>query len=352
MHALAVALLALAAPPEHTPVFTSGADGYHTYRIPALVATPKGKLLAFAEARKKGQGDAGNIDLVLKRSTDGGKTWSPQEVLWDDEDNTCGNPCPIVDRDTGVIWLLLTHNLGAEHEGVISSGKAQRGRTVWVTHSTDDGATWAKPIEITADTKKEGWTWYATGPGAGIQTRAGRLIAPCDHKTPNGDGYSHVIYSDDHGKSWKTGGVTGPGGNECRIVELADGKLLLNMRNHKPSKEKTRGIAESTDGGLTWSQMTHDKTLIEPICQGTLIPVGKQFLFINPAGAKRENLTARLSDDCRTWSHSKVIFAGPSAYSDAAVLPNGQVACLFERGEKHPYETISLAVFSLDWVRE
>jgi sialidase-1 len=352
MPTIFLTLLALAAPPETTAVFTAGADGYHTYRIPALIATPKSTLFAFAEARKAGRGDAGNIDLVLKRSTDGGKTWSPQEVLWDDGENTCGNPCPIIDRDTGTIWLLLTHNVGSDQENAITSGKSKTGRTVWVTHSTDDGASWAKPTEITATTKKPEWTWYATGPGAGIQTKSGRLVAPCDHKTKDDIGYSHVIFSDDHGKSWKTGGVAGPGGNECRVVELSDGKLLLNMRNYKPSTSKTRGIAESSDGGLTWSAFKHDDKLIEPICQATLIPIGKEFLFLNPASSKRENLTARLStDDCRTWPHEKVVFAGPAAYSDAAVLTDGKIVCLFECGEKQPYETISAATISVEWLK-
>src|SRR5262245_35179900 len=149
--------------PRQTPLFVSGKEGYHTFRIPSLVLTPKGTLLAFCEGRKKGTGDAGDIDLVLKRSTDGGATWKPPQVVWDDGPNTVGNPCPVVDAATGTVWLLLTHNLGKDTERAIRAGTSKGTRTVWVTKSTDDGATWSKPAEITKDVKDPKWTWYATG---------------------------------------------------------------------------------------------------------------------------------------------------------------------------------------------
>src|SRR5215212_7644444 len=135
--------------PLRTDVFVAGADGYHTYRIPSVIVTPKGTVLAFCEGRKAGRGDAGNIDLLLRRSTDGGKTWGKAQVVWDDGDNTCGNPCPVVDAKTGTVWLLLTHNFGKDTQSKIVAGTGQGTRTVWVTRSTDDGATWAAPIEIT-----------------------------------------------------------------------------------------------------------------------------------------------------------------------------------------------------------
>jgi len=148
------ALPAAAAEPVQAAVFTSGQEGYHTFRIPSVIVAPKGSVLAFCEGRKAGRGDAGDIDLVLKRSGDGGKTWGPLQVVWDDADNTCGNPCPVVDARTGTIWLLLTHNLGSDTEAKIINGTSKGSRTVWVTKSTDDGATWTKPIEITKDVKK------------------------------------------------------------------------------------------------------------------------------------------------------------------------------------------------------
>src|SRR5262249_53960976 len=155
-------------------------DGYHTYRIPSLIVSPKGTVLAFCEGRKNSGSDAGDIDLVLKRSTDGGKTWQPMQVVWDDGPNTCGNPCPVVDRQPGTIWLAMTHNLGSDTEKQIIERTAKGTRTVWITKSADDGATWSKPIEITAAVKKPDWTWFATGPGVAIQTAKGRLVIPCD----------------------------------------------------------------------------------------------------------------------------------------------------------------------------
>ena len=348
-------LTARAAEPEQIEVFTAGQDGYHTYRIPALAVTTKGTVLAFAEARKKGTSDTGDIDVVLKRSTDGGKTFSPGQVVWDDQANTCGNPCPIIDRDTGVIWLLLTHNLGKDRENDLTAGKAVGTRSIWLSKSEDDGQTWAKPIDISKPAKKEGWTWYATGPGAGIQTKSGRLIAPCDHKRADDTGYSHVLYSDDHGKTWQVGGVLGPGVNECKIAELSDGSLILNMRNYPKGEQRHRATAISKDNGLTWSEIRHDRTLVEPICHASLIRASANaHLFSNPAHeSKRQNLTAHLSeDDCKTWPHAKTLHAGPAAYSDLAALADGTILCLYERGDKSSYEKITLARFTLDWLKQ
>ena len=169
---------------EQVDVFVSGQDGYHTYRIPAALRAANGDVLAFCEGRKTAGGDSGNIDLLMKRSRDGGRTWGPAQVVWDDEDNTCGNPCPVLDESTGTLWLLLTHNLGTDRERDIAARTAKGSRTVWVSSSKDHGSTWTKPVEITSTTKDPSWTWYATGPGVGIQVKsgphAGRLVIPCD----------------------------------------------------------------------------------------------------------------------------------------------------------------------------
>ena len=332
-------------------VFISGQGGYHTYRIPSLIVSKKGTLLAFCEGRKSGGGDAGDIDLVLRRSLDQGKTWGELQVVWDDADNTCGNPCPVVDPDTGTIWLLLTHNLGADTEARIVGRTSKGSRTVWVTKSTDDGATWTKPVEITKDVKKDDWTWYATGPGVGIRTKSGRLVIPCDSKS--GDKgvtrESHVIYSDDAGATWKLGGVAGPKCNECQVAELADGSLMLNMRSYQGNNRRL--ISLSRDGGLTWTKPVEDATLIEPVCQASLVSVpgiANGLLFSNPASTKRENLTVRLSrDGGKTWPASRVLHPGPAAYSCLAILPDGDVGCLYERGDKRAYETVTFARFPL-----
>lgn len=341
------------AEPTQTPVFVSGQGGYHTYRIPAAIVTPNGTLLAFCEGRKSGRGDAGDIDLILKRSTDGGKTWGQMQVVWDDAANTCGNPCPVVDAKTGTIWLLMTHNLGTDTEAAIVAGKSKAGRTVWVTRSTDDGATWVKPVEITKDVTKPGWTWYATGPGVGIQLKSGRLLIPCDSKSDGGKvRESHVIFSDDGGKSWKLGGVVGPDCNECQAVELVDGSVMLNMRTYRA--DNRRLVAISTDGGETFTKPAADQALVEPVCQASILRLPGEtggILFSNPASTKREKLTVRLSrDEGKTWRYAKLLHAGPAAYSCLTVLPNGDIGCLYERGDKHPYETITFARFSRDWL--
>ena len=161
------------APIDDPALFRSGEDAYDTFRIPALIEASNGDLLAFAEGRVGGRGDSGDIDLVLRRSSDGGDTWSDLEIVWDDGVNTCGNPCPVVDSSDGTIHLLATRNLGHDHESEIIAGTSEGTRTVWVLTSTDHGATWTEPREITSATKRPDWTWYATGPGNGIQLRSG-----------------------------------------------------------------------------------------------------------------------------------------------------------------------------------
>jgi sialidase-1 len=353
--------------PRLTPVFVGGTDGYHTYRIPALLVSRKGTLLAFCEGRKNSRSDTGDIDLLVRRSTDGGKTWSSQQVVWDDGANTCGNPCPVVDQTTGVIWLPLTWNHGEDPERQINSGAGKDTRRAFLCHSEDDGLTWSKPQEITAAVKRPEWRWYATGPGVGIQLKRGpwkgRLLIPCDHTDPSPDDpagdRSHVIYSDDHGKIWQLGGTITPAVNECQVVELADGTLMMNMRNYGRA-QNMRAVATSTDGGLTWSSVRHDPVLVEPVCQASFLRYTMQppddrnrVIFSNPAPAKpsRREMTVRMSyDEGQTWPVSRVLWAGPAAYSCLAVLPDGGIACLFEAGEQNAYERITFARFRREWL--
>ena len=336
---------------EQIALFRAGEGGYHTYRIPSLLATKGGAVLAFCEGRKAGRGDAGDIDLLMRRSEDGGVTWGPVRVLWDDGANTCGNPCPVVDAATGAISLLLTHNLGHDTEREILDGKSESTRTVWLARSTDDGKTWTRPANITAGLKRDNWTWYATGPGVGIQMKGGRMIVPCDHFLAGSkEKRSHVVFSDDGGRTWLLGGDTGPDCNECQVVERPDGSLALNMRSYRASHRRL--ISISSDRGLTWSAPTDDSALIDPVCQAGLIrlPDGA-WLFTNPASLKRENLTVRLSpDQGASWPTARTLHAGPAAYSSPAALPNGNLACLYERGDQGPYETLTLARFNREWL--
>ena len=360
-------ILSLAAASEGVPldaVYRSGEDGYDTYRIPALIVSPGGALLAFCEGRKGGSSDTGDIDMLLKRSEDGGRTWSKHAVVWDDEGNTCGNPCPVADADTGTLWLLMTWNRGDDRESEIIDLKSRDTRRVFAAQSKDDGRSWSKPLEITKDVKRENWTWYATGPCTGIQLRQGphkgRLLIPCDHiEADTRHYYSHVIYSDDHGASWKLGGRTPAHQvNECQAVELANGRLMLNMRNYDRSK-RSRAVSTSEDGGMTWSALHRDPALPEPICQASFIRYSRAaaggedvLLFSNPASPKsRVNMTVKLSrDEGATWPAAKTLHAGPSAYSCLAVLPDGAIGCLFEAGAESPYETIVFRRFPLEWL--
>ncbi len=339
---------------KKTSVFVSGINGYHTYRIPAMVVSKEGTILAFCEGRKDEGNDAGNIDVLLKRSSDNGNTWSLQQMVWDDGGNTCGNPCPIVDSQTGTIHLLMTWNKGNDKEKEIINEVSNDTRRIFISSSDDDGKTWTKPKEITNDVKKPDWTWYATGPGAGIQIERGnykgRLVAPCDHiEAGTKDYYSHIIYSDDYGQTWELGGSSpSPKVNECQVVEISENRLMLNMRNYDRSIH-SRQTALSSDGGKTWHDQKFNLQLIEPICQASLraslwnTDSTRKFLFFsNPSDSlKRINMTIKISlNEGNSWPISKVLHAGPSAYSDLAIIGSNKVACLFEAGENHPYERI------------
>jgi sialidase-1 len=364
---------------NESALFVSGEDGYHTYRIPAIVVSGKGTILAFCEGRKNSSSDSGDIDIVMRRSFDNGKTWEPTRTIIDDGTDTAGNPAPVLDRDTGIIWMLITKNFAEGPESMIVAGKAPR--TVWVTHSSDDGKTWAEPKEITDDVKKPLWTWYATGPCHGIQLANGRLVIPCDHVDGTDTDYSksahsHVIYSDDHGQTWKLGGITQAGTNECVVVQTIlvppsngrtdhvppcngrteNGSICLNARNYVGAKR--RAYAWSYDNGETFTDFGWDDKLVEPICQGSMIRFTdlhdrNRILFSNPASTNRERMTVRISyDECRSWTDGKVLYSGPSAYSDLCIISDMSIGCLYECGKANPYEAIKFAQFDLEWLTD
>lgn len=344
-------------------VFISGgkaavgrADAAHTFRIPAVVVTKAGTLLAFAEARRDGGGDTGAIDTVVRRSTDGGQTFGPLQVVAAGQGDVMGNPAPVALR-SGRIVLLTTWNSARVPEGRTQPGLGADSRRVFVCDSDDDGLTWTSPREITADVKRPAWSWYATGPGVAIQlargAHAGRIVVPCNHREAGID-RGHVITSDDEGATWRLGGITAEGTNESRAVELAAGGVMLNSRNHR-SASKQRAVSISADSGDSFdpARFRRDAVLIEPHCQAALVrhswPAAGQpglLLFSNPASeTKREGLTLRGSrDDGATWPERHLVHPGGSAYSDLAVLPDGRVAVLYE---KDGYRSIELVLLSL-----
>ncbi|REJ72195.1 MAG: exo-alpha-sialidase [Planctomycetota bacterium] len=345
-----------AAEPEVSIVWESGKDGYHTYRIPAVLTAANGDLLAFCEGRRNSARDHGNLDLLQKRSTDGGRTWSEQEVIHEEggeEEITIGNPCPVLDRETGVLWMPFTRN--NDH--------------VFMMHSDDHGETWSEPADITQDVKRDDWGWYATGPGVGIQLtvgdHAGRLVIPCDHRSKEYDCGSHVIYSDDHGKTWTLSENTVyPGSNECQVVELADGRLMLNSRMQSSRETGQRGVSFSDDGGETWSPLSQESGLKDPAVQASFLRLklepgqrGNVLLFSNPdvpqrvERGRRVDLTVRASfDEAETWPHARLLHPGPAAYSCLVALPEDNIGCLYEAGDENAYETIRFARFNLDWL--
>lgn len=351
---------------DNHPLFESGQNGYNTYRIPSLLVAGNGDLLAFCEGRRDSQRDSGQIDLLLKRSSDNGATWSERSVVVSEPGMTCGNPCPVVDRDTGHILMPFSKNRADGGQSLIAQGKAPR--TVWLTRSEDDGQSWTEPREITGQVKKSSWTWYATGPGHGLQLSSGRIIIPCDHNVGvyfkrGEDPYgSHLIYSDDHGENWHIGAILSLPGNECCVSELDDGTVYLNSRTR--SEHGVRSYGFSYDAGLSFLDEGFHSELVEPRlhaggCQGSLLKLdGNEatpsvLLFCNPATdeEQRRRLTIHVStDNGRSWREARVLCPGLAGYSDMALLPDGRIACLYETGDESYAERLELKTFTPDWL--
>jgi len=372
-----------------TDLFISGQEGYHSYRIPALVvaAAPAGRaghdggssaadaggtgapnggsgvanaggmgapkdgsrvanatevgaldapghsgsmVLAFCEGRRHTGSDDDEIDLLVRRSSDGGRTWEPQQVVVSDGDRTCGNPCPVVDEQTGTVWLLFCKD----------------NQEVLVTRSDDDGLRWSDPVEITDSVKDPAWSYVGTGPGHGVQLASGRLLVPswCD-ETPGpvrwrqqpGSGMgavqsSYALFSDDHGESWQRGEMlTRDASDECEAVETTDGSVYMTMRSRQG--RKCRGFAWSRDGGESWSEVEYDASLLEPSCQGGIVRLDQaRVLMTHPSCPdRRERLVVQVSEDeCRSWREDRVLEEGYAGYSDLAIAADGQVLCLYE----------------------
>ena len=326
-------------------------DGaYNHYRIPSMIVTQKETVLIFCEGRSGG--DASDIDLLVRRSDDNGQSWSEQSIIWEDGNNTCGNPCPVIDQTTGRIILFMTWNLAEEGGKIVVTKSGKDTRRPFMCYSDDDGLTWSEPVDLTESCKNPDWGWYATGPGIGIQLKSekykNRLVIPANHSysTNNreeqviegGYGYgSHVLLSDDGGVNWRMSTTITPGCNESQVVELSDGRLMMNMRSY--NNMNCRAISYSDDGGETWSEIVHDIQLAESVCQGSIIEFGQyksknMFLFCNPAAVdERKFLTVKISfDDCKTWSNAKLIDGGRVQYSCMTILPNGNIGILYEIG--------------------
>ena len=210
-------------------LFKMGDYGYDNFRIPAILSLPENKIIVFCEGRPT-MSDTGKISVVARISRDGGKTFEQQFMIAQEGENTLENPCPVFDRDTGTIWLFLSWNAGNTKEAEIIQKYGKR--RVFLTHSNDLGETWSPIKDMTSILSRENWTWYATGPCHGLQMKSGRIIIPCDHGVfplVDNDVYksmkSHIIYSDDHGKSWHIGTELNSNTTECCVAEIRNNYL-------------------------------------------------------------------------------------------------------------------------------
>ncbi|PXY17944.1 sialidase family protein [Prauserella flavalba] len=362
---LALAPSAGAATRAASVPFTSGTEGYHTFRIPALVRTASGELLAFAEGRVESAGDTGAIEVVLRRSADGGRTWGPLSVVSSNGNATAGNPAPVV-LDGGDIVLLTTRNGHVTEreimEGLVSEADTRR---VFVQRSTDGGHTFSPAREITAQAKEPGWRWYATGPCHAIQLRhgrhAGRIVVPANHSASPRAGSpdtgaeakyygGHCLLSDDGGHTWRIGFTdTRTDGwiaaNETTVAELPDGTLYFNSRDQGESPAH-RLDAYSSDGGETLDAPYREQpALTGPRVQGSVLQTsrGDVLLFAGPSNPDaRRAMSLRVSGDRgRTWRTAHTVSDAPAAYSDLVQLDARTVGLLYETGTGGSYETIA-----------
>ncbi|MFE5753889.1 exo-alpha-sialidase [Streptomyces massasporeus] len=345
---------------EASVPFRAGQEGYASFRIPAVVATRTGDLLAFCEGRVGSRDDFGNIDVVLKRSTDGGRTWGPLQVAARNGDALAGNPAPVV-LDTGRVLLVHVRNAALATEDAIRRGtvSAADGRRVWVLHSDDEGRTWSAAREITRETKRPEWRWYATTPGHAIQLTTGRVVVPANHSLPptgtdNGTegryNGGHCLLSDDAGATWRIGYVDDDtdgyiNANETTAAELPDGRVYFNTRNDSPSPG-TRADAHSADGGRTLVKPFRPQAgLSAPVCEAAVLQLRDPdlLLYSGPADPGfRALMTIRASTDGgTTWHPAYTVDGLPAAYSDLVRIDTDTVGLLYETGDFGAYETIT-----------
>lgn len=317
------------------------------YRIPSMVTAKNGDLILAIDERVPHCGDLKNskdINIVLRRSTDNGKTWSPiQKIIDFPFGESASDPSMVVDKKTGNIFMFYNYmNLKTEKD-------------VYYFHvikSSDNGKTWSKPQDITKNLSKEGWQndFKFITSGQGIQTKSGRLL----HCLVNLSKGLFVFESNNHGKSWNLLENSVGKVDESKIIELANNQLMVNSR---VNKKGSRSVFISSDKGISWQEQKNTQQLIDPSCNASIIRYTSKkdgfnknrLLFVNPkSGSKRENLTVRISyDEGKTWSEGKTIYKGESAYSTLTILKNGDIGLFFE---KDGYTKNVFTSFSLEWL--
>jgi sialidase-1 len=355
---------------QHTkvPVFISGTEGHKTYRIPAIINLPNGNLLAFCEGRVKGSGDFGDINIVMKKSFNGGATWSPLQTIVDADSLQAGNPAPVLDLTDPAYpkgRIFLFYNTGNNHEGEVRKGKGIR--EVCYKTSVDGGVIWSGAVNITLQVHQPmqplfnpaynftaDWRSYANTPGHAIQFTkgkyTGRIFIAANHSSGNPqkqfmDYAAHGFYTDDHGKTFHLSETVNlPGSNESMAAQLSKDKMIMNSRNQK-GDVRARIISLSNDGGTTWSKTYFDTVLIDPVNQGSILAIGSKngktiIAFCNTADTKnRDHLTLRISfDEGLSWKKNILIEADATetnndftAYSDLVSLNTRKIGVLYER---------------------
>lgn len=329
-----------------------GEDNVHTYRIPGLATTNKGTLIAVYDNRYHGSGDLqGDIDVGMSRSTDGGETWEPMKVIMDmgefgglpQNQNGVGDPAVLVDKTNNTIWVaaVWAHgfpnkaNWWASKPGMSPNETSQ----LMLVKSTDDGLSWSKPINITQQVKDSAWQLLLQGPGSGITMKNGTLVFAAQFKQDIGtkaiDGgkytcHSTILYSTDHGETWKIGTGAKSNTTEAQVVELSNGTLMLNMRDDRNRKDKGesngRAVAITTDMGKSWSTHPSSNGLLpEPNCMASLLRVDYKvkgrmqplLFFSNPRNkSERSDMTIQASlDEGSTWSaKNSILYNSTNCY--------------------------------------
>lgn len=352
-------------------LWQGGEGGYATYRIPGIVVTERGTVLAYAAARRTTRSDWADTNIVMRRSVDGGKSFAPSVRIAGDGHGTTDNPVAVVDKRAHTVLMLYQTNY----------------ERVFVMESRDDGLTFSAPREITpilAQMRSQfPWTVIAPGPNHGIQMRNGRLVVPIWMAAGAPDGKGHrkhapsavtTLYSDDDGRTWKHGEMVAVNGdaitnpNETAVAQLPDGRVMLNIRTG--SDKHRRVVTTSPDGASHWTKPRFDEALFDPVCDAGFLELkvwGKHYLlFSNPDSSAlggsgksfpRKRLTIRLSkDNGQTWPVAKLVDEGWSGYSDLAALSNGTVLLLYESGaidgKPSDPQALALARFNIAWIED
>jgi sialidase-1 len=329
-------------------VYESGMQDYSHFRIPVLIRNKK-FLFAFAEGRRNSVDDHGDISIVLRRSSDEGKTWDEVIRVVEIDDESAQNPMPVfVEEDNKIVLLFTKRTVGEDTERMLRDGTAKGYVGVYQTESLDEGLTWSVAREITGQVKPDHWRWYALGPGGAIRLKynmqhPGRIVLPANHSTEQGadNDYlgGHALYSDDGGNTWQIGGVDSEGSstinpNESTVVELKDGRLYFNTRNHSSIDTiANRAIAYSEDGGQTFTaKYRHETQLTTPVVHASLTRNDRNLFFIAPFHKKdRQDLSLWISrDESQTWQYKQLIYEGSSAYSSSCMVQEDQLGVLYE----------------------